>query len=66
MVSTAIPASFLTSFKLLKHHNTQINSFSISISKQSTHLKLNNDFLWCQHILALLANNSDRKNAKKD
>ena len=47
-------------------HNNQINPFGISISKQSTHLQLNSEFLWYQRILALLVNNNDRENAKKD
>ena len=47
-------------------HNNQMDSFGISISKQSTHLQLDSEFLWYQRILALLANNNARKNTKKD
>ena len=47
-------------------YNTQINPFGINIFKQSTHSKLNSEFLWFQRILGVLLDNNDREKAKEN
>ena len=50
----------------LRSDESKMRFIDTWVSKQSTHLQLNSEFLWYQRILALTLNNNDRENAKKD